>query len=188
MDTQAQAEVTQNEFLPGSLVIYGMHGKCNVACTETRTMGGKQIRFYKLEIKKSAFSRSSRQDPAIWVPVTTAKDLGLRTPMNREEAEEAVRILSSREYYFKINDPWSTVQPQLEVLIRVEGGIGLAKAASYLYVLKRRQVVPTTEVTKFQEAVQKLLFRELSEALGEHIRDLEVKITKAFRAKLIPDN
>lgn len=187
MERQTPADRINSEFPPGTAVIYAMHGKCSVLGTETRTLSGEEILFYKLEIKKSSFSRSNRQETAIWVPVATAKDQGLRSPMTKEEAEAALKVLLSREYYFRANESWTVLQPQLELTIRAEGGIGLAKVASFLFVLKRKQIVPTPEVTKLQEAVHKLLFRELSEALGETTRDLETKITRGFRAKLIPD-
>lgn len=187
METQAPTEMPETEFLPGSSVIYAMHGKCHVLGTEVRNLGGKSIRFYKLELKKSSLSRSTRQEPAIWVPVDTAKDQGLRAPMSRSEAEDVIKILQNREYYFKTNEPWTTVHPKLEAIIRTEGGIGLAKVASYLYVLKKRQVVPSSEVTKLQDAVHKLLFRELAEALQDNPKLLEEKISKGFRVKLTPD-
>src|SRR5689334_19976378 len=114
METQNPSELSQPEFLPGSSVIYAMHGKCHVLGTETRSHCGESIRFYKLEIKKSALSRSSRQEPAIWVPVATAKDRGLRSPMSKSEAESALSVLLSREYYFKVSEPWSALQIKLE--------------------------------------------------------------------------
>lgn len=188
MEMQGPSEVSQTEFSPGTSVIYAMHGKCYVSGTETRSLGGESIRFYKLEIKKPSFSRSNRQDTAIWVPVTTAKDQGLRTPMSHEQAEAAMKVLSSREYFFKANEPWSLTQPKLEAAIRTEGGIGLAKVASFLYVLKKKQVVPSGEVIRLQESVHKLLFRELSEALNQPAKILEEKVTRGFRGKLTPDN
>src|SRR3712207_2090609 len=117
METQTPTEVPLTEFTPGSSVIYAMHGKCNVLGTETRLLGGKPIQFYKLEVKKSALSRSNRQDPAIWVPVASAKDQGLRSPMNRTQAEGALSLLLSREYFFKPSEPWSVVHPKLETAI-----------------------------------------------------------------------
>jgi RNA polymerase-interacting CarD/CdnL/TRCF family regulator len=188
METQTQTEVSITEFSPGSAVIYAMHGKCSVIGTEVRTLGGEQIRFYKLEVKKSPLSRSNRQDTAIWVPVATAKEKGLRVPMSKVEADAALQVLLSREYFFKPSEAWTVIQPQLENSIRVEGGIGLAKVASYLFVLKRKQIVPQPEVVKLQEAVHKLLFRELSEALGEPSKNIEGRVLKGFRSKLIPDN
>lgn len=187
METQNTTELPMDEFSAGSSVIYALHGKCSVLGKEIRALGEKSIHFYKLEIKKSPLSRSNRQDTAIWVPVATAKDQGLRSPMNRTEAETAMKILMSREYFFKTTEPWASIQPQLEACIRLEGGNGLAKVASYLFVLKRKQVVLAAEVTKFQEMIHKLLFRELSEALGEPTRVLEDKVNRGFRSKLIPD-
>lgn len=187
MDTQTNTEVPSKEFLPGSDVIYAMHGRCHVVGTESRSLGGESILFYKLEIKKSSLSRSTRQEPAIWVPVATAKERGLRLPMTQADAEAALKVLQSREYYFKANETWSSTLPKLESTIRKEGGVGLAKVASFLYVLKRKQVVPSTEVVKLQEIIHKLLFRELAEVLDENPRILEEKVLKGFRSKLIPD-
>ena len=80
METQGSTEVPQTRFFSGSFVIYAMHGKCHVLGTETRTLSGVPILFYKLEVKKSSFSRSNKHEPAIWVPVANAKDRGLRAP------------------------------------------------------------------------------------------------------------
>lgn len=188
METQTPNEVSQAEFLPGTSVIYAMHGKCQVLGTEVRSLGGESIRFYKLEVKKSNLSRSQRQEPAIWVPVHHARDRGLRAPMSAEEAHAAMKLLLNREYYFKANETWATTLPLLETAIRLEGGIGLAKVASFLYVLRRKQIVSPPEVTKLQETVHKLLFRELSEALGQPARDIEEKVLKGFRSKMAPDH
>jgi len=187
MEKQTPIEVPTTEFPPGSSVIYAMHGKCHVLGTEVRLLEGEPIQFYKLEIRKSSLSRSSRQETAIWVPVATAKSKGLRLPMDKIDAENAMKILMSREYFFKTAEPWSSVLPKLETTIRLEGGIGLAKVASYLYVLKRKQIVPSSEVVKLQETVHRLLFRELSEALEEPAKTLEEKVTRGFRSKMLPD-
>jgi RNA polymerase-interacting CarD/CdnL/TRCF family regulator len=188
METQGPTEVPQTEFLPGSFVIYAMHGKCHIVGTETRTLSGMPILFYKLEIKKSTLSRSTKLEPAIWVPVENAKDRGLRAPMSKAEAEAAMKILFTREYYFKLNESWSSIQHKLENMIRLEAGVGLSKVASYLYVLSKKQIVPTTEVTKLKDTVFKLLFRELGEALEELPKVLEEKANKGLRTKLLPDS
>lgn len=181
-------EMQSIDFAPGATVIYPMHGKCVLLSIENRQIDGEQVPFYKLEIQRSSFSRTTRQDPAIWVPVRAAKERGLRLPIDLQQAEAVMQILSSREYYFDINEPWTSVLPKLEQCLRTEGAIGLAKVFSYLFVLKKRQVVPSTEVNRTAETVNKLLFRELSEALNEPIRSLEEKINKRIRQKLTPDN
>lgn len=188
MDPQTSTDRSQAEFTPGTSVIYAMHGKCLVLGTETRSLGGKTQKYYKLELKKPTSSRSARSDSAIWVPVEQAQERGLRVPMTQEQAAAAIQLLNSREYFFKTTDSWSTLLPQLENTIRTEGGIGLAKVASFLYVLRRKQVVATPEVNKLQESVNKLLFRELSEALGQTIKTLEDRVARGMRSKLLPDH
>ncbi len=179
---------SQIEFSPGMSVIYGLHGKCQLISIENRQIGGEEMAFYKLEITRPALSRSTRKEPAIWIPVNSAKDRGLRRASTATDVEQILEIFSSREYYFSLNETWSEVHPKLEAAIRTEGAFGLARVCSYLYVLKRKLAVPPTEATKFQEMVNKLLLRELSDATGQSMRELEDQISKRLRQKLIPDN
>ena len=188
MDQQTPINGVPGEFAPQSTVIYALHGKCLITGIENRTIGAQTLRFYKLEVQKSALSRSSRQEPAIWVPVASARDQGLRAPLTADEADTVLKTLSSREYFFQINESWSSIMPKLETCIKVEGGIGMAKVMSYLFVLKKKQVVPTPEVARFYENVSKLLLRELSEILNKPIRALEDQIARGFRQKLLPDS
>src|SRR5262249_54511942 len=143
--------------------------------------------FYKLEVQKPALSRSQRQEPAIWVPVDSARIKGLRPPMTAAEAEEVMKVLASREYFFDIEEPWRTLRVKLEQTIWLEGSMGLAKAFSALFVLKHRQIVSTSEVNRLYEATQRQLLRELSETSGKSMRELEEQIDKMVQKKLTVD-
>lgn len=187
MDTQTPIEMPISEFSAGSTVIYAMHGKCSILGKETRTLGGKPVEFYRLKLKKASPAKSQKQEAAIWVPIANAKDQGLRLPMTQEGAQEALKVLMSREYYFKLNEHWGIVQPLLEKAIRTEGGVGLAKVVSYLHVLKKRQFSSNPEINKLQETVNKLLFRELSDVLGEPVKALEDKVSRGMRSKTLLD-
>lgn len=187
MDSQTP-QAPHTEFLPGTPVIYGLLGKCTVRAVETRQLGSETLSFYKLEIQKSALSRSTRQEPAVWVPVRSAREKGLRAPLTPDQTDAVMQVLTSREYYFQTNALWTTVLPQLEAAINQEGAIGLAKVASYLHVLRKKQIVASTEVARLNEAVMKVLVRELAETLGETPRTIEAKIQKSFRHKMLPDN
>jgi len=188
METRASVEnQSLVQFPVGATVIYGLLGHCTVVAIETKNVGGNSISFYKLEVQKSNLSRSQRHEPAVWIPMDSAKSRGLRSAMNAEAAAQAMSFLMSREYFFSLQDPWSTVHPKLENVIRSEGGAGLAKVASYLAVLKRRQIVSPPEVNRFYEGVLKLLLRELSSVLGETHKTLEEKIQRGVRQKLILD-
>jgi RNA polymerase-interacting CarD/CdnL/TRCF family regulator len=187
MDSRTPTSASAS-FQPGSPVIYAMHGKCSVVSVETRQTGSQSIEYYKLEIQKSPLSRSTRQEPAIWVPVSSARERGMRAPITAQEAEGIFQILNSREYYFPLGESWSASQPKLEATIRNEGGQGLAKALSFLHVLKRKQIVATPEVARMYETVSRLLIRELCEACGETPRNVEDKIARGMRQKLVPAN
>lgn len=174
-------------FVSGSTVIYALHGRCTVLGIEVRTIEGQALEFYRLEVQKSALSRSTRQEPAIWLPVNSARDRGLRLPMSRTEAEAAMAIIQGREYYFSVTQPWSVLQAQLEACIRQEGAQGLAKAVSFLHVYRKYQVVFPPEVNRFAESVHKVFLRELVDAFSESLKVLEQRIQKGLRHKLIPD-
>lgn len=188
-DSQPEASYAfqDGEFPIGTEVIYGIHGKCQVLTIESREVSGQASRFYKLEVQKSALSRSAKREPAIWLPVASARAQGLRPPMTLVVAEAAMTILMSREFFFNPAEPWSLVYPKLEATLRNEGGPGLARVYSYLYVLKRRQVVPASDVVKLLDSVYKIMIRELAEAFGEAPRILEERMAKGLRQKLLAD-
>ena len=180
-------DTTVQNFGIGTAVIYGLHGRCQITAIETRKVGSETQAFYKVEVQRSTLSRSKKPEPAIWVPVQTAMSRGLRAPMNGQTATEALAILQNREYYFSSQEPWSQVFPKIESMLRLEGGIGLAKVYSYLYVLKNRHLVPPSEIMKHFDATHRQLFKELSEALNETPREIELKIAKGLRSKLAAD-
>lgn len=188
MDPHKTASLQTGTFETGTSVVYALHGKCTVIGIEERTVSDQRLQFYKLEVQKSALSRSTRQEPAIWIPVNSAIDRGVRLPMTSEQADEVLKILGNREYYFPLNEPWSVTLPKLEAAIRKEGGIGLAKAESYLAVLKKKLVVLPADVSRFAETVHKLLVRELSETLSRTPRSIEEQLQKGYRQKLLPSH
>lgn len=177
-----------SEFSPGTQVVYGLHGRCSIKSIETRRIGGQNMRFYKLEKQRSALSRSTRPEPAIWLPVETARAKGLRAPMTESEAKQVLEILGNREYYFPVNEDWQAIQPRLEMTIQVEGAIGLAKVVSYLHILKRKHIVAPAPIAKFDDNVRRVLARELAELREEPIRAVEDRFDTWMRHKLLPDS
>lgn len=191
METHAQHTAPSSQattFTVGDTVIYPLHGKCQITGLESKMVSGQSITFYKVEVIRSVFARTSRKDPAIWIPVKSAAERGLRKPLSADNLGKVWAILESREYYFSSSDSWSSLQPKLESTIRHEGAEGLAKVISYLYALKKRLIVPTSEVAKMYETVSKLLSREISDATGEQVRAIEERMQKAMRHKVLPDH
>jgi RNA polymerase-interacting CarD/CdnL/TRCF family regulator len=176
---QGPSHVALSDFNVGNEVIYGLHGRCRIMAIESRELSGETRRLFRLEITRSNLSRSSRKEPAIWLPVESAISQGMRHPMSAAQAGDAILVLLSREHYLELTDSWSSLQTKLEQLARKEGSVGLAKVFSFLYVYLKQQVVPSSEVTRIYDHVHKLLFTELSVALGSARTS-----TKAFAAAL----
>ncbi|MGE0617063.1 MAG: hypothetical protein AB7P04_15640 [Bacteriovoracia bacterium] len=178
----------RGEFAPGTEVIYGFHGRCSIEAIENRNIGDQAIRFYKLQVQKPTLSRSKKSDPAIWLPVDSARRRGLRMPMTVEAATQIFAILGNREYYFSVETPWTKIHSQLEQTIFEEGALGLAKVMSFLFILKSRQIVPSPEVIRFSEMIHKQLVRELAETLQDQMKPIEDKIASLLKNKLKADH
>jgi RNA polymerase-interacting CarD/CdnL/TRCF family regulator len=176
------------EFTPGTDVIYGFHGRCRVQAIETKPINGEEVQFYKLEIQKSQHSRSSQREPNILLPVQTASKRGLRNPLSNLEAEKIWEILENREYYFSLTENWRDILPTLEKTIVDEGALGLAKVSSYLYALTHQRSGPPRLASQFEEKVDHLLVREISDATDETIVSIEARKAKVMRGKLKTDN
>jgi RNA polymerase-interacting CarD/CdnL/TRCF family regulator len=175
-------------FQMGETLIYFPHGKCLVDGVITRTVSDNvSLPFYKLEIVKSALSRSTKKEPAIWVPVDKALSQGLRRSASPTEIAEAWSILENRESYFSSKETWQEIASRLDHLARKEGLRGLAQAASLLYAYKKKFVIPPTEVLKAEELIMRHLSKEIADAQGEFPKTIEEKAIRAMRHKLHPE-
>lgn len=174
---------TQGEIQIGTHVIYGLHGKCNVIGIEERIVSGSAVRFYRLEPIRNNPVKTQKVEPAIWIPVQSAKGRGLRAPINQDQSTEIFAILNNKDHYFNTADNWSVAYPKLETAVRTEGAMGLAKVLSYLHMLKKKHVVLPTEIARFYETITKLLFRELGDSLTCSMREIEERVNKALKNK-----
>jgi RNA polymerase-interacting CarD/CdnL/TRCF family regulator len=182
------ATQSSTPFQVGDHVIYGMHGRCSIVRIDHKTVGGQTLSFYVLEAVKPPLTRSTKKEPAIFVPIQSAQSQGMRRPITNETIATVTNILESREYYFSAQLPWNVVLPQLNQCLVSEGAIGLAKVASYVHVRCKKYAVPPTELQKYSEQIFRLLNKEIGEALGLVSREAEELITKALRHKSHPDH
>jgi RNA polymerase-interacting CarD/CdnL/TRCF family regulator len=177
-------------FQEGAAVIYGLHGRAQVAEVVTKKVGTESLSFYRIQIQKNSINglKVAKKDSSILIPIQTARKNGLRDLMSTEEAERALAILNSRDYYYSLQEHFHIASPKLEAVVASEGGIGLAKVVSFLYTLKNRQVVASSEVSKSYELYSKVLFRELAEVTNTTITHIEEITAKGLKSKLLADN
>lgn len=170
-------------------LVYGLLGRCSLVSIETRKLNGEEIPFYKIVLQKMSPIKTTRPNEAIiLVPVESARQRGLRPVISKDQVEDVLAIVGSREFYFSTDERWDLLQKTLEKAINEEGIIGLAKALSCLYVIKKRSVVASSEISKFYESVERVLLRELAEVLEEPIKSVEEKVHKLLLHKLLPDH
>lgn len=182
--TSFQPATAQNQpFAPGSTVIYGIHGKCSVLSIETRSIGGKSMSFYKLEPIKPPLSKSTRKDPAIWVPVENAAQMGLRTPSSSEDLDKIYELLANEDAFFDLKELWSAVQPSLEIAIRNEGIMGLAKVVGYLHLKKRKNISLPTDIQRYFDSVLRALVKEIVDITQATAKQTEELIFKNLKQK-----
>lgn len=174
----------------GDEVSYGLHGKCVITAIETKELGGSPVTCYQMRAIKNPIIAKipGKAEAAILVPVDSASAKGVRSLMTKQDAEFAIRSLTDREYHFELDLPWVSKQKLLEETIRKEGFIGLAKVVGHLYVVIKRDAVPSSIVLKFYESVYRVFLRELSEAFSLPSKDVELILTKALKSKLALDN
>lgn len=174
----------------GDEVSYGLHGKCIILAIETKELATGCTSFYQIRTLKNPITAKNpnRKDPSILVPVESARAKGLRPLMSRDEAETALKLLAEPDYHFELNETWVSKQKTLEEALRKEGAIGLVKVVGHLYVLIKRDAVPSAQLVRFYENVYRIFARELSESLGLTPKELEPLLKRALRAKLSYDN
>ena len=172
-------------FKIGDEVSYGIHGRCQVMGIETKTISGSPVHFY--QIRAVNFSpipnKNARPSPNILVPVESAAACGLRTPLDREGVATVLRMLEDQEYYFTLQEPWTSKQKRLEEALRKEGATGLAKAVGHLHVLLQQDAAPRPEVSRYFEQVLRLLVREMAEITATPAKEVEHKVRRALKSK-----
>ncbi len=178
-------------FKVGDEVAYGLHGKCVITAITTKDLSAGPVSFYQIRAIKNPIAAKviNPNEPAILVPVDSAKSNGLRALMTKEDAETALKLLAEPDYHFELTETWVSKQKKLEEAIRREGFIGLAKVIGHLHVCMSRDAVPPSTVTKFFDSVFRIFSRELAETMGfPAMKDVEPMINRALKAKLAQDN
>lgn len=85
-------------FEVGEKVVYPLHGATTIKNIIKKKIEGKPLRFYVIEIPNERL--------VVQIPVTNAKEIGLRKVISSEEAEEVLKILLEKRKS-KASKNWS---------------------------------------------------------------------------------
>ncbi|MCC7440362.1 MAG: hypothetical protein IT285_01935 [Bdellovibrionales bacterium] len=171
-------------FQVGDTVFYGIHGRCKIAGIEERSIGGSVLHFFRLVPIRAAPLRVGRQESAIWMPVASAAQSGLRTPLQEVELDRIYALLSNEECALPLRTPWPKIQPLAEAILRNDGPVGLAKVEGYLFLARQRELAPAKGMIRFAETVHRLLVREIQAITQESPKTIDGRLERLLISKL----
>ena len=155
----------ETEFTVDQKVVYPSQGVGIVKEIFEKTFKDQNILYYKIYIEAS--------DMMVMIPVSKAQDLGIRQIVSKEEAEEALKLLSDE--FEPITSDWK-LRYQMNLDLLKKGTVkDIATIVRCLYNRSKVKELPIME-RKLYESAKKLLEDEISFALGKTAKEIEAEI------------
>ena len=155
----------ETEFKVDQKVVYPSQGVGIVKEIFEKTFKDQNILYYKIYIEAS--------DMMVMIPVSKAQDLGIRQIVSKEEAEEALKLLSDE--FEPITSDWK-LRYQMNLDLLKKGTIGdIAAIVRCLYHRSKVKELPILE-RKLYDNAKKLLEDEIAEAFGISNKEVEAML------------
>ena len=155
----------ETEFKVDQKVVYPSQGVGIVKEIFEKTFKDEKILYYKIYIEAS--------DMMVMIPVSKAQELGIRQIVSKEEAEEALKLLSDE--FEPITSDWK-LRYQMNLDLLKKGTVkDIATIVRCLYNRSKVKELPILE-RKLYESAKKLLEDEISYALGKTSKEIEAEI------------
>jgi CarD family transcriptional regulator len=158
------------QFNVGDTVIYPQHGACIVEAFEHKTAFGVSREYMVL--------RSVVGDMVLSVPVETADKVGVRPPVNAEEVEDLVAVLSKADPRVPAN--WSRRFKNHQEKLKSGDVYQVAEVVRNLAARNRDSQLSAAERTMFERARLNLV-SELAPALKVTPAEAEEFLTNALK-------
>lgn len=161
----------KTEFSKGQRVVYPMYGIAEVAAIEQRALGDKSISVYVL--------RTSDAGLTIMVPTTNAAAVGLRAVIAKDEVDEVLEILRSREVR-RDNQPWNRRSREYNEKLKTGNIFEIAEVVRDINMLKTVKELSFGERQMLDKA-RTLVVRELAVANGQTDADAMAMAVEALK-------
>lgn len=159
------ARAKKTEYKVKQQIVYPSQGVGTITEIFEREFNGEKVSYYKIYLEVS--------DMVVMVPVSHAKDLGIRAIVDAEEATKALDVLG--EDFEPITSDWK-LRYQMNLDLLKDGTIeGIAKIVRCLYNRSKVKELPIQE-RKLYDSAKKLLEDELSIALDKELSEIEALI------------
>ena len=164
-----QAEHT---FKVGDKAVYPAQGVAEVISIEEKDIAGSRQKFYVLKILDS--------DRKIMVPVSNAKNVGLRPPISEADIREIFVILKEKTIAFD-NQTWNRRYRGFMDKIKTGSVFDVAEVMRDLYRLRAEKSLSFGE-RKMLETARSLIVKEIAVARRKSEEKIQAEIEKIFDA------
>ena len=159
------ARAKKTDYKVKQQIVYPSQGVGTITQIFEKEFNGENALYYKIYLEVS--------DMVVMVPVSHAKDLGIRPIVDEQEAKKALYILS--EDFEPITSDWK-LRYQMNLDLLKKGTISdIAKIVRCLYNRSKVKELPIQE-RKLYDNAKKLLEDELSIALEKDLEQIEALI------------
>ncbi len=153
------------KFKVGEPIVYPIQGVGVIKEIQKKEFRGKDVQYYIIHLRVS--------DMVVMVPQEKAKELGIRSIVSKEEAEEALKFIAKK--YKPVAIDWKLrYQMNLDLL---KGGsiIEIAQVVQGLYHRSKVKELPVQE-RKLYDNARRILTEEIAIAIGAEMEDIDKQV------------
>lgn len=174
----AKTKGLKRAFRKGMRVVYPLHGEGKIIDLVEKMLPTGAQRFYEIRL-------DGQPDASVFVPLTAARDYGLRLPMTRKDVPKILAILKKKANEENVELNWRSWKSRYEEQKRMlrEGHVtGLAEVVRNLHEFSKGRTFSSKELKQLYQYTYEQLTRELSGATKSSVDDAEKMVDKALRA------
>lgn len=158
------------EFNVGDNAVYPGHGVGKVVANETKEILGRKQTFYTLQIIENGMK--------IMVPQDNVESVGLRPIISKDEANEVLKILKTKDVKID-NQTWNRRYREYMEKIKTGSVFEIAEVLRDLFLLKVDKELSFGE-RKMLDTARNLLMKELSLATEKNESEQETEVKAIF--------
>jgi len=168
---------TQHQFKVGDKAVYPARGVAEVVAIEERSIGGNKMQFYILQVLGHDPNGPTGADK-IMVPVSNAKNVGLRSLLSEEDITDIFEILNEEPVAFD-NQTWNRRYRGFMDKIKTGSPFDAAEVMRDLYRLRCEKNLSFGE-RRMLETARNLIVKEISVARGRDEDKIQAEIESIF--------
>ena len=170
---------TQHQFKVGDKAVYPARGVAEIVAIEERDIGGNKMQFYILQILGNDPKSAAGADK-IMVPVSNAKNVGLRSLLSEEDITDIFEILNEEPVAFD-NQTWNRRYRGFMDKIKTGSIYDVAEVLRDLYRLKTDKQLSFGE-RRMLDTARSLIVKEIAISRDQTEEQVKTEIEAIFMA------